>query len=856
MADDDTNPYAKYKDPNYKSAPATTRAAPTGEPNPYAKYKAPGYQPPPETTQRYDQAPPTGGTKGGAMATGAGYGIGDLYFGGAQLGAREMDAEQDAYSAWAPASWSQPKPEPLTPTVDKTVKEREKRYEAEPSVRAHPDWAYWGGRLPGQAIAQTASAPELAALPGLGETLPVRALLAGISGGTMAGTLPTTDTDHWLHDQATKILEGAAGGAVLEPVGEFVGAGLAKGLKLVYRGGKWLFSNEPERAATTAARTAEKEKQYAAKAQTKIQKSVTQSQEAGRMNTDDVLKQFEEARESGQPFALMDVGQEEGKGGPIQRLAGSAYRGPGTGGATMGKFQAQRMTERDPETQAPAQNLRIWTMLSNTLKTPPARQLALHLAAKRTASGPLWNKAMEGGSMAPLATQFQNEWNIAGRAEKEAGARLTQAKEQMKNAIAQEHRAYDNVYMVNSAREEQAKAQEAINKAAKEQATAQVDKDHAWQLMQNAHQDADFVAAGQKKGATWSPQIQRLLGNPRVQQGLKLGLQIERDKADAAGSRFDPTEYAITGTDQSGDPIVSKVPNMKLLQMAKQGIDQTLEQPEMRDPWTRKLTKPGLAVNDLRKSLVGEMKRLNPDYEPALNAWAEPTHLNSLIEDGKGAMRRPTKTNDGLSLEDFVEKWHELGPEEREAFKTGVLDTMKEELDYARAGDQTLKLTEVQTPEQRLKLKYMFDSPAEFDRAMRFIDREHAGYQAGTSIMGGSQTAERGEADKTSRAMSVAEHMTHAAIKFKAFHPLGAIGSFARGMGEALRTNESHVNTAIAKMLTDKNITLRVNPKGELEVGPLPSPKPKRIGNRISGAAAGDIGALAAPQVLDQNQNQ
>lgn len=829
-------------------------------------------------------------TKGEARTTGLLYGLLDPAYTAEQIGAREYESEQQTSEIVTGI----PRQESRIPEIDKRVVEREKRYEAEPSVKAHPDWAFWGGRVPGAAVSTAVSNPVLTAIPGAGETLPIRAALAAGVGGPLAVTsqpvtkgfkesegIPPVD---YFNQQLENYIGGTVGGAVLEPIGEglnkvFVGATKA-GLNLVNRAGRWMFESPEQRVATKAAATAGKEAQREAKFKAKgykeVQKAITETQQAGRLDTNEILKQFQEAEESGQPFVLMDVDR-KAKGGPIERLAGSVYRGPGKAGAHMGGFQEERTGRIDEETQRTAQNLRLYDRIRSFLKTP-ARDVMLKLASDRSASHPLWDKAMEGGNIAPLEKQFENEFS-------EAGARVVQIGEQVKSKqrellqwVAREHQMGDNVYGVNSAREEQARIKNELRPLQEQLKDAMTEKAQAELKMRISQDHAEMQRLGQMRGAVWSPKLQRVFQNKYVRRGLALAATIEKNEADAANRPFNLSEYAIVGFEgqeapkstffesqighnqpelerqltaqelpQGAMPITDRVYNMKAIQMAKQGLDEILygsDDATIRDPRTGNLTKLGKSIQDLRDTLVSEADRLNPDWAPARRAWASPTEQMQLLRDGKFAAGRHTENNWSISLEELQDRWGKMSETEREVFKIGYIDKMIEDLDAARAGDATKTIQTLQSAEDRSKFKTLFDTEEEFQRTMRFINRERAIYESEARVMGGSQTAERAQAE-TNRAITAGTHAGHGAMSLVTGHPVSATRSFLAAGRELGHRHDREVNLAIAKILTDPNIRAQLWVKdGNLMIGTAPVEKAgASFGQRAIGAAAGDIGA-------------
>jgi hypothetical protein len=131
----------------------------------------------------------------------------------------------------------------------------------------------------------------------------------------------------------------------------------------------------------------------------------------------------------------------------------------------------------------------------------------------------------------------------------------------------------------------------------------------------------------------YSKKIEQLLANPEVKNGIKHGLSIVRNEADALGTPMRVEDFAIKSFNEAGDPILGGTPTLKLLDAAKRGLDDALEQ--YRDPVTRRLNLDGRgrSIEQIRKSLVSELDDLTKDqtgqsaYKAAREAWAGPTPL-------------------------------------------------------------------------------------------------------------------------------------------------------------------------------------------------------------------------------------
>lgn len=158
---------------------------------------------------------------GMGAAAGAGFmhGLGNLLYGGAQIGARMQEP-----TGFAPID------ETLVPRVDQAVRQRQQAYEANPAVRAHPIAA--GAGEIGGALASTA---PLAAIPGVGAALAAPSTALGRIGlgtgiGAAQGALQPTAGRNLGMERLKGTGIGAAGGVAGGALGEVVGSTLGKAI--------------------------------------------------------------------------------------------------------------------------------------------------------------------------------------------------------------------------------------------------------------------------------------------------------------------------------------------------------------------------------------------------------------------------------------------------------------------------------------------------------------------------------------------------------------------------------------------------------------------------------------------------
>lgn len=181
------------------------------------------------------------------------------------------------------------------------------------------------------------------------------------------------------------------------------------------------------------------------------------------------------------------------------------------------------------------------------------------------------------------------------------------------------------------------------------------------------------------KPVVWTDRLQEFLDEPTIKRGLRDGLEIQRLEALARGEKFDPTNYAITDFDAAGDPIVSKIPNMRTLQAAKIGLDSAIE--KYRDPITGRLNldQRGRAIDELRRSFVSQLDATNPAYASARKAWAGPSAVRDAMALGQDVFDRSVRPDQ------LAQRVGAMSKDELDGLRIGLRDQLEEIRGTARS---------------------------------------------------------------------------------------------------------------------------------------------------------------------------
>jgi hypothetical protein len=550
--------------------------------------------------------------------------------------------------------------------------------------------------------------------------------------------------------------------------------------------------------ARQAGRTAQADRQAAGL----LNKKLTTDIGASGQTPADLADRLARGRALGKPLTIADVA-----GPNVRGLAGTVARHPEGDASTI---MRQFYEPRDKATGA-----RLHTDVARDLaQGPSARRTVEGLwQAQSTVGGPLYEKAFEGGSIAPLAQQFAAAARKATLDVEAASKVVEDAQKRSAGAITD----------INSADPHTADNAPAAFRAAQQDVTAAKQRLAAAVADQRLTQEVSDAAAHDivtnAPGAVWSPTIERLMRNPDVRRGIGPGLRIIRNEADAAGKRFDPTEYAVQ-TDASGNiligedgnPVVNKVPNMRLLDAAKRGMDGIIA--ANRDEHGR-LNQLGRSVDQLRRGLLSETDRLNPIYNQARASWTSHAASIDAVNLGrKFASQTPEELADAVAG---------MAPSDREFLRIGVADSVVQRIEStAFSGDESKAVINSLWREGQLRAVFPTEAAAQ-----DFIDSvalERLMFDTRQMIYGNSQTVARATQDAANKT-EMGMHVAHGAL-----HALS--GSYMATLRSAVRLAKylglkpsNDLNAAVARILTDPDYVPTVTPRAT-QVMPTAPPLP------------------------------
>lgn len=434
-----------------------------------------------------------------------------------------------------------------------------------------------------------------------------------------------------------------------------------------------------------------------------------------------VRANMSDAADLGLPYALADAD-------PKLRMLGGAV--------ARKSIDARDLAERTFEPRAADQSERAMQAIEQHLSPTvdiAARQQQWRDTANQQAR-PLYEEAFQGGSTAPLESQLGDAFNASSKAVAEARAELSAAHNNLTQTSARVSRAGDNVYMNSNAMPESRAAQSAVDGAQKrlEQAEAQ----HAQVTDQLRRSQGD--ASSDAPGAVWNPRLQQFIDDPLSQAGLARGLEVQRLEALAENRPFDPKEYAVTGYDPAGKPIVGDVPNMRTMDAIKRGYDAILDDYPRDMKGNQIFDQRGRAITKTKQALVGELDALNPAYAQARDTFGTFAQLGETLGDGYAAAPR------GTYARDIAPQIENMTPAQLGEYQAGYATRLRDMAADASDSADPYKLL-YGGNERRAKIGSVFPEGAPtFDRQYNL---EQHMTKTRNETLGGSPTAGRLQAD-------------------------------------------------------------------------------------------------------------
>lgn len=357
----------------------------------------------------------------------------------------------------------------------------------------------------------------------------------------------------------------------------------------------------------------------------------------------------------------------------------------------------------------------------------------------REAAGPLYDKVFDqhgtGAFISPLESQFTQHSD-----------QVAQARHALTLATAKLSAAGDDAPA--SLFRTQEAAQSTYNKAL-------TTKNATNARLQQAYEDEENGV----QGGVWSPRIQQFLDDKEFRGLLGQGLAIQKREALAKGVPFNPRDYAVTGFEADGvTPIVSGVPNMRLLDAGKRGYDALINQ--HLDQFGRlQMNENVHSIIDAKNAYLKELDSLSPDYGKARAVASDYLGAKSAFDQGTKMFSNPNVT-----AKEFADKFGALEGTDAEAFKGGPANWL-----FNKAQNAALSGKMFDKPIMRQKLATIIGDPDKADAFLAKMKAESDMAKSGARMAPGvnSTTFESGEAaadqDRTGAAMDALHAVKHLA---------------------------------------------------------------------------------------------
>lgn len=330
----------------------------------------------------------------------------------------------------------------------------------------------------------------------------------------------------------------------------------------------------------------------------------------------------------------------------------------------------------------------------------------------------------------------------------------------------------------------------------------------------------------------WSPRLQEFISEPDVRKGLARGYRLERLDALAEGRKFDPTALGVD-LDFEGNIVMKKVPNLRVLDMGKRGLDALIA--DERDPLTGRLSALGMELNKVRGAYVSEIDGLDASgtYKAAREAWAGPSQSLDAMRWGRTIFNR--------SPEETARDFAKLPPNNQEFVRLGVADVLRERVAKTGfSGNEARAI--IKNSWTRDQLRPIFRTDQEFDKFADAVMAEHTMAGTAAKMIRGSQTAERVVEDKSgltpevaTSAVQMASHVINGNFPMALVHGWRIQRRLRKDVGD-----DPALNEAVAKIIFNPSIKLEDPRVQRMITGP-----PKAEGPGTARRAIGAVGAYA-----------
>jgi hypothetical protein len=206
--------------------------------------------------------------------------------------------------------------------------------------------------------------------------------------------------------------------------------------------------------------------------------------------------------------------------------------------------------------------------------------------------------------------------------------------------------------------------------------------------------------------------LQKIMGRPVIKTAISRARNLARNEGYTLGKDLD-----VRGWDY-----------------VKRGLDDMINLET--DPITGKITNRGRIYADNRRLVLGEVDKLSPAYKEARATFAGEADILSAMN-----MGRKLFSGDDLAMSFANKKIAAMGPSEKEAFRVGVTQAIKERASRTPDGANIVRRF-FNDPNKRARIESAFDDTNQFQAFQDAMKREMDLYDAGQFVSPntGSQT--------------------------------------------------------------------------------------------------------------------
>ena len=243
-------------------------------------------------------------------------------------------------------------------------------------------------------------------------------------------------------------------------------------------------------------------------------------------------------------------------------------------------------------------------------------------------------------------------------------------------------------------------------------------------------------------GEVDDPQLLEVLQNPQFKKFYDKAMDIANLEALSAKLKGEDVSRfqlkPIFSMDESGVPTLVANPDVRTLDYIKRGIDAIIDSGFSSD---KSLSKAEAgALRDVKNLFVETIDKNVPDYQAARKIYSGDAEILDAMRSGLSDFGK-------LDHEQVLQKVSNMSPAEKDAFRTGVSRNL-----YSQIMDPGTNINAAQkligSPENQRKLQALFEKPEDFELFKAALTRESQLFSEAGKILGGSQTARRGELGK------------------------------------------------------------------------------------------------------------